>query len=240
MQLIVCPDSHEHHDESLISPFYEELKHTYEHFSKGISFNRCVSIQHQQAIVAFSDYLEGRKPEFNLDPQRVTSSGLHGWNDRIFVTVSGTLPNEKQNIRRSRSELLVSLGAAFKEWQKGGETYEQAFKREKAAYARSVLNGYVTDMQKRMQVMTGQLPPTLDNVLGSVNGSLISTMEYAARMRGFSHEKALTAIKNFAASGAMTRPRRPSSRPQCGHHSRCKRLRDKKNLRTKGWRPTSM
>jgi hypothetical protein len=54
-----------------------------------------------------------------------------------------------------------------------------------------------------MQVMTGQLPPTLDNVLGSVNGSLISTMEYAARMRGFSHEKALTAIKNFAASGAM-------------------------------------
>lgn len=154
-------------------------------------------------MVAFTNYLEGRKPEFNLDPQRVTSSGLHGWNDRVFITVSGTLPNEQRNIRRARSKLHVSLGALFQEWQKGGETYEQAFKREKAAYARSVLNGYVADIQKRMQVITGRLPATLDNVLGSVNGSLISGMEYAATMRGFSHDKALAAIKEFAASGAM-------------------------------------
>src|SRR5216684_4643050 len=53
MQLVICPDSTEHHDESLISPFFEELKHTYEHFSTGISFSPSTSIQDMQIVQAF-------------------------------------------------------------------------------------------------------------------------------------------------------------------------------------------
>jgi len=32
LQLVACPDSREHQHESLTSPFYKALKHTYEHF----------------------------------------------------------------------------------------------------------------------------------------------------------------------------------------------------------------
>jgi len=201
MQLIICPDSSEHDAESLISPFYEELKHTYEHFSTGISFEHSTSIQHQQIMAAFSSYLEGKKPEFDCDPQRVTSGRLHGWHDRMFVTVSGTLPGHMEAIRRTRSTLHVSLGDVFKRWQQGGETFTQAFEREKAAYGRGIWQVYLEGAHKLMQVMAGQLPPTPENFL-SVHGSLITGLEYMANLRGLTSE-ARKAVMAFIASGAM-------------------------------------
>lgn len=203
MQLVICPNSTEHHAESLISPFYEELKHTYEHFSTGISFERPISIQHRQVMTAFLAHLNRTKAAFDFDPERITSGRLHGWGDRIYVTVSGALPGEKQAIQQTRRRTQVSLAGVFKEWQKGGETFALAFEREKAAYARGILDAYVSDKRKQMQAIMGQIPATIENFLGSVNGSLVVDLEYAAKVRGLSPEKAKEAIRDFVASGAM-------------------------------------
>jgi hypothetical protein len=204
MQLVICPDSTEHHAESLISPFsYEELKHTYEHFSTGISFLRPIAIQHQQVTTAFSAYLDGTKAVFDSNPELVTSGRLHGWRDRIFVTVSGTLPGEKQRIKQTRSKVHVSLGAVFKEWQKGGEAFAQAFEREKASYGKGIYDAYVADMHNLLKAMMGQLPPTIENFLGSGSRSLIEGLEWAAGIRGLTTQKAKQAVRDFIASGAM-------------------------------------
>lgn len=203
MQLIVCPDSTEHHSESLISPFYEELKSTYEHFSTGISFDRPISIQHHQVMVSFSGHLNGTPTVFDLDPRRVTHGRLHGWSDRVFVTVSGTLPHERRSIQTARSNLQASLAGIFREWQKGGQTFGEAFLREKTSYSKGVVDAYLADQKKLMQVMTGQLAPTPENILGSVNGSLIADLEYTAKMHGLPPGKAEQAVRSFVASGAM-------------------------------------
>jgi hypothetical protein len=204
MQLVVCPDSNEHHSESLIIPsHYEELKHTYEHFSTGISFERSTSIEHRQVIYAFNCYLKGTRPEFDLDARDVTSGRLHGWRDRVFVTVSGTLPGEKQRIQQTRSKIHAGLRGVFEQWQKGGITFTEVFEREKAAYAKSIWGAYVADASKLLQVMTGQLPPTLENFLGSVNGSLIRGLEWCAQICGLSIENTKQAVRDFIVSGSM-------------------------------------
>jgi len=95
------------------------------------------------------------------------------------------------------------LAGVLKEWQKGGETFAQAFEREKAAYARGILDAYVADTRKQMQVIMGQLPATPENFLGSVNGSLVHNLEYVAKLRGLPPDKAKGAIRDFVASGAM-------------------------------------
>ena len=48
MQLIICPDSNYHHDESIVSPFFNELRRIYELFSHGITFYDNFSIQNRQ------------------------------------------------------------------------------------------------------------------------------------------------------------------------------------------------
>ncbi len=203
MQLVVYPDSTEHHDESLISPFFEELKHTYEHFSTGISFARPLTIGHEQVTVAFFAHLNGTKPLFDFNPEHVTAGSLHAWTDRVFITVNGILPGQKQAIKQTRSRIHSSLAAVFKEWQKGGETFAQAFQREKAAYAKEIVKAFESDRRKLMLVFAGQLPATLENVLGSVNGSLMQSLEYAAKYRGLASDQANEAIKSFIQSGAM-------------------------------------
>lgn len=203
MQLIVCPDSTEHHAESLISPFYEELKRTYEHFSTGISFERPIRIQQQQVMDAFSAHLKGTKPHFDFDPKHVTSGRLHGWHDRIFITVDGTMRGERQAIQRSRSQLHSSLAGIFKEWQKGGDTFAQAFEREKGAYAEGALKAYVADYRRRMLTFAGQLPPTPENFMGSLFTMLFHGFEWAAKVHGLQPNQANGAIKSFIESGAM-------------------------------------
>ena len=203
MQLVVCPDSTEHLDESVISPFYEELKHTYEHFSTGISFTRPAIIQEGQLMVAFSAHLNGRKPAFDLNPERVTSGKLHGWNDRIFVTVDGMISGYKQAIKQGRRQAQSYLARIFKEWRKGGETFAQAFEREKAAYSTETVKAYEKDRQKLMLVLAGQLPATFENFLGSANGSLVQELVSAAKVAGLSPDQATEAVQSFFQSGAI-------------------------------------
>jgi len=203
MQLVVCPDSTEHHDESLISPFYEELKHTYEHFSTGISFTRPAIIQNEQLMVAFSAHLNGRKPAFDLDPERVTSGRLHGWDDRIFVTVDATLSGYKQAIQQGRRQAHSNLARIFKEWQKGGETFREAFEREKAVFSAEIVKAYEKDRQTLMLVLGGQLPASFENFLGSEHGSLVQELAYIAKITGLSPDQATEAVKSFFQSGAI-------------------------------------
>jgi len=203
MQLVVCPDSTEHHDESLISPFYEELKHTYEHFSTGISFTRPAIIQNEQLMVAFSAHLNGRKPAFDLGPERGTSGRLHGWDDRIFVTVDATLSGYKQAIQQGRRQAHSNLARIFKEWQKGGETFREAFEREKAVFSAEIVKAYEKDRQTLMLVLGGQLPASFENFLGSEHGSLVQELAYIAKITGLSPDQATEAVKSFFQSGAI-------------------------------------
>ena len=203
MQLVVCPDSTEHHDESLISPFYEELKRTYEHFSNGISFTRPAIIDEGQLMVAFSAHLNGKEPTFDLNPERVTSGRLHGWNDRIFVTVDGVMSGEKQAIQQGRRRMHSSLARIFTEWQKGGETFAQAFQREKAAFANEIVKAYEADRRKLIQVFAGQIPATFENFMGSACGSFVQELISAAKFGGRSPDHATAAVKSFFESGAI-------------------------------------
>jgi hypothetical protein len=79
MQIIVCPDSDEHRNESLVAPFYTRLKRIYEHFSNGVSFQDSRTIRCIQLVEMAERWLNGKKPECTLEPGLVTRGELHGW-----------------------------------------------------------------------------------------------------------------------------------------------------------------
>jgi hypothetical protein len=190
MQLVICPDSTEHHDESLISPFFEELKNTYEHFSRGISFSRSSSIQDTQIVDAFEGWLKNVKPEFNFDSHRVAHPNLHRWHDRIFITMSGTLPGEKQSVRQSRSALHTGLRDLFKVWQTEKKSFEDVFELEKAGYAESMLRGIERDRKQAVQMESlvssfgsefGPLPLSITRYSPTMNTPLMYGLRHIAR-----------------------------------------------------------
>src|SRR5438477_5794489 len=89
LQLVVCPDSHEHNHESLASSFYKSLKRTYEHFSTGISFRGAEDVRRLQMSQLVACWLQNEPPHFDFDAQQITHGDLHDWNDWMFITVDG-------------------------------------------------------------------------------------------------------------------------------------------------------
>lgn len=187
MQLVICPDSSEHHDESLISPFYEELKHTYEHFSTGISFTRSTSIQEMQIVEAFHSWLTNKKPDFDFDARRIAHPNLHGWQDRIFITTSGTLPGYKQSVLQSRRNVHGALGDLFRRWQTEKKSFEKVFELEKAGYADSILQGIERDRQKAAEMASvfqrvGPVPRFVSRYSATMNTPLMHGLQHVASL----------------------------------------------------------
>lgn len=205
LQLVACPDSREHQHESLTSPFYKGLKHTYEHFSGGVSFHDAETIRVRQIADLARAWLKNESVNFDFDPESISSGRLHEWSGRIFVTVDGILPGTVDDLRTTRSETHKSLQEAFEHWQSEQKSFKEVFAAEKAAYGQALLRTYADDRRKREQMtimmMRGQMPP-LNDVLPSRTETLVTNLRFIARQE-VGKEQGDAKLAEFFKSGAI-------------------------------------
>src|ERR1700678_2040656 len=124
IQRVACPDSREHHNESLASPFGELLKRTYEHFSGGVSFVDSESIKARQIAQIARCWLKSEPASFDFDAEGITSGRIHAWSGRLYVTAGGILPGTVENLRESRDAVHARLKEVFKQWQKEKKSFQ--------------------------------------------------------------------------------------------------------------------
>lgn len=205
LQLVVCPDSSEHERESLTSPFHRSLKYTYEHFSGGVTFYDSESIRLLQVTRIARCWLRKEPITFNFDPQGVAHGSLHGWGDRIRVTVDGILPGMVEHIRTVRAQAHSGLESLFKTWQQERKTFKEVYEIEKRSYCETLLAGYREDCERRARmpalIMKGKMP-SLDDMLPSTYECLFSALESIFRSE-VAPEKLSAVISEFFRSGAI-------------------------------------
>jgi hypothetical protein len=179
LQLVVCPESREHEYESLTSPFYPQLKNTYEHFSAGVSLDEPSNIRHLQVVRIASSWLRKDQARPELDPQNITQGNIHDWSPRIRASVDGQLPGMAEHLRRVRGQAHDHLEKIFKIWQQHPKTFKQAFGSEKPAYRRALVLQCQSDLEKLKQIVPslvkGEMPP-IDDVLPSESTTLITAL----------------------------------------------------------------
>jgi len=166
LQLVVCPESREHEYESLTSPFFGELKCTYEHFSGGASFHDPASIMQLQIARIASCWLQKESARFEFDPQDITYGNIHEWSPRIRVSVDGQLPGMVERLRRVRDQAHGHLKLVFKQWRQEQKTFREVLEIEKRGYRRALVAEYGADIARREQalemIVKGQTPPLED------------------------------------------------------------------------------
>ena len=105
LQIICCPDSSSHEEESRTSPFNAELKKTYEALSGGITFKAFQSIESQQIGELAHAWSDGRDPAFDFAPTTRTS-GTNAFTSSPAIILSFQRQNcggfAPSSIRRSR------------------------------------------------------------------------------------------------------------------------------------------
>jgi hypothetical protein len=184
LELIVCPDSQEHQDESLTSPFREALERTYQHFSRGVSFNHGEGIRIQQVLQIGRAWVKRMPARLEFDAQAVTHGSLHGWTDRILVHADSNFPGAAERLRAAREQSHAHLAGCFDKWRQDKKTFQDVFSREKVGYRESLIKRYLADCKRRAQMpfemLKGQMP-TLDEVLPSEAENVISSLQIAFR-----------------------------------------------------------
>jgi hypothetical protein len=162
LQLVVCPDSSAHRDESLMWPYFGALKRMYEQLSHGISFHDAAHISDYQVNTALSAWLKGEVPQHDLNPERVTSGRLNEWQDRLLITVDMKWPEDiVEGIRKFRDSVHEKVGQAFEHYKKLGEKekdFEFWFEHERQHGADAILIAASNYGQRvRQMIATGDL-----------------------------------------------------------------------------------
>jgi hypothetical protein len=204
LQLVVCPDSKEHRHESLASSFYKELKHTYEHFSTGLSFQHSENIKRRQVAQLTQCWLKKEPLTFDFDAETVTHGRLHEWNDRIFITTDVVLPGTVERLRTTRSRSHVGLQEVFAQWQQEKKSFKEVFELEKGAYCQNLINIYQAEEERRNQMielaMRGQMP-SLDDLLPSETNLMMTQL--LMTFEGTVKEQSVPALREFLRSRAI-------------------------------------
>jgi hypothetical protein len=173
LQLVVCPWSPIHRDESLVSAMFEPLRRMYEHLGNGVGFRRPTEIELRQINTALLAWLDGKTPNHDFNPERITTGSLHRWQGRYLVTVSMHHSAEQvSGLRQRRTRLDRSLAHWFGECrQRSDKSFGHALNIEFDGY-RDVLLGAYQDMVNRegkllrlYEAATGEpLPSQIENV----------------------------------------------------------------------------
>jgi hypothetical protein len=205
LQLVACPDSREHQHESLTSPFYKVLKHTYEHFSGGVSFHDVETIRIRQIADLAKAWLKNEPVNFGFSAESISSGRLHEWSGRIFVTVDGVLPGTVDELRTRRSKSHQGLQEVFEQWQREKKSFKEVFAAEKVAYGQNLVRRCVEDCRKRermaIMMMRGQMPQ-LEDVLPSRTENLVARLEFMFQQEA-GKQQGNTKLAEFFESGAI-------------------------------------
>jgi hypothetical protein len=166
LQMICCPDSGSHVEESRTSPFNAALKKTYEALSGGITFKSFDSIKSQQIGELALAWSEGREPAFSFDPRGVLSKDPNEWNDRFYIVVQDNPFISEARLRQARTALHVIIARLFRDvWGKEEHNFEYWFELERTSFQAHLLNAVVKHGRERAEAIVLFEPgaePSLD------------------------------------------------------------------------------
>lgn len=204
LQLIVCPDSGFHYDESIVSPFYRPLKRMYELLSGGITFQDSSYIEQSHLIVAGKEWMKGQPaPRFDLNPQDVVTGELNRWWDRLQVTVNTNVPQEwVEDVRRQREQAHDLMGEVFERWRTERPTFDQVFAEEIRAYGRALVENYLNHVRRVIRVHGGQEAPSLE-LLGPTSLQTLHEIQDALRESGVADAEVWPKTIEFLTSDSL-------------------------------------
>lgn len=204
-QLIVCPVSPAHHEESMVTPHYKAMNRMSEHLGNGCSFWDAATVRRFQLSKHCLSWVRG-KPEVEprFEAQDLAHGDLHEWADLLLITVKRRLnASDVDALRHDRARSSASLNATFGRWQTEPLSFEQWFRQEMASYGPVVFREYERFYQKLGEVELGLRAPSLDECLPPEAVVLVKGMCIYLQDHGLSQPESSEAVRAYLHSDAL-------------------------------------
>jgi len=185
LQMICCPDSGSHEEESRTSRFNAELKKTYEALSGGVTFEAYDSIKSKQIGELALAWSENREPSFNFDPSDILSRDPNGWNEHFYIVTGDNPFITASRLRQVRTELHANIARLFRDvWSKEAHSFEYWYELERTSFQGHLLKALVRHKRERKEAVfshkQGEIAPIefLDKILPSFPEGVIANIEH--------------------------------------------------------------
>jgi len=188
LQMICCPDSGSHEEESRISQYNAELKRTYEALSGGITFQAFDSVKSQQIDELARAWSESREVEYDFDPGRVLSKNPNEWSERFYVTCSDNPFIVPSQLKLHRAQLHAHIARLFRDvWAKEKRSFRYWYDLERFSYQGHLGNAVVRSRKERLEAMLAYRPGAeislndVEKALPSFAESLLASLQHIMR-----------------------------------------------------------
>lgn len=188
LQMICCPDSGSHEEESRISQYNAELKKTYEALSGAITFKSFESIESQQICELARAWTEQRAPRYDFDPRRTLSKNPNQWNERYYITSGDNPFIVPAKLKIHRTSMHAQIAHMFRDvWAKERRTFQYWYDLERFGFQGHLSNAVVRSRQERLKAVFARRPGAeisldqLEKFLPSFAETLLAGLENIMR-----------------------------------------------------------
>ena len=201
LQLVICPDSDFHRDESLLAPFYEPLKRMYELLSHGVSFYNHKTIQRLQILGQLRIWL-GESKKLDLNVHRVTHGDINAWQRRFIFSLNLQYPQELIGATRTnRGKAAGHLEHIFRRWQsEKRKDFCDWYNEEKKGFAKGLVEAYHKYLENFAMVSFGLVPFQLESLLPSSAVTTFQAIKRRLREKGIKEKDLNSKLGEFLRS----------------------------------------
>lgn len=203
MQLIICPDSHIHTNESLTSSFYAALKRMYELLGHGVSFEHFETIQRFQFCEHARNWIKGKGGEEPiLGISSVVNGDVNAWQDRLIISANLNYDDSHiAELRTSRSRVCDGLKEVFARWQtEKGRKFDDWYEEEIMSFGPVILQAFNNTQIKMRKIMRGEQIPTVNDFLPTSSVILIRSLIDMFTREGLNESEVLSKVAEYLTS----------------------------------------
>jgi len=187
LQLIICPYSSFHLEESFLSPYFVPLKQMYELLSHGVSFYNHATIEKFQICEHAENWLSGKSnKKLKLDADSVIPGNIHAWQDKFIISVN--FPEKEdwaEDLRKIREKTHRGVARVFQRWQtEKDRTFEDWYEEESMAFGRVTLQVCFSHLAKFAQAATRHTKLTINDLFPPPSVILVRSIFEAFRRTG--------------------------------------------------------
>jgi hypothetical protein len=159
LQLIVCPESPVHAEESAYDDRVEAvLRRLYKHLASGVTLDFPFQVHQLQIWEALSAVNEERDPARDrLTADEIIHGDLDQWSERILLTVNmGHLDGEIDSRRAARAKSHATLVLLWDQWKlEKNVSFMTRFEHERRGFAQGAVEAYIGYLWRTHRIQSG-------------------------------------------------------------------------------------
>lgn len=206
MQLIVCPDSITHENESMVAKdHYKALKRMYEQLSHGTSFEHFNTIEKFQICEVAENWIQGNPDkELEIDIETAVHGDINEWQDRLIVSVEiSNFEKDAILLNENKRTTQEQMSQLFETWRQLKDfNFEKQWDIEVSSYGRTIIQQYFEYIKEFAKAQFG-VSQDYERLANTTMLALVHSIVEVFKDAGLSEEDAMQKAFGFLRSPSM-------------------------------------